>query len=411
MADIPEEITLGPFPAGMNNRAPVHNLPPGSVRNAVNVDFHSGGIVTTRKGLTKVYNGVGLTCGFGCPLGEFFKEGSSLKRWLADNTAETIFEGLTGDYVAYEYVDGFVLFSDGVVCKKIYYDMSVGDWGLPVPGAPTVYGTSGTLDPGQYLAAVVFVDMYGNESGASDFANVTLGSAGGITFNNLPTSSNPDVAWVRLYLSMPNGDILYRVADIVPGTASYTHSFTGHDSNKTLETSFMGPPPACRIIRYFNGVVYVADDVGNIFYSQPMSYNLFHNDNFLQFPNIVDIMEPVTDGIYVAHGNRTEFYAGSGPDTFSPRQVAEYGAVFGTGKKYDDTTRMWYSQHGAVKGMPGGQLDNRVEDNVAPHKADSGSSMIREEDGLKQFVTSLTNPTISTLAAKDFIDAEIIRKG
>ena len=407
-----DDIILGPFPQGMNNRQPDHRLPDGTVRNLVNVKVDNSGILSRRDGIELVYSGLGCRDGFSCSLGTFFRQGASLMRLLDDDTSEELFTGVVGDQCAFEYHNDILYFSDGVITKKIFPDFSFTNWGMEVPGTPAVYSTSGTYGAGTYLAAITFVDVDGNESGASDFVSVSLDSPGALVFTNIPTTTDSQVTGVRLYLSTPNGDVLYQIAEVSPGTASYTQSLGTYDDNKVLETEFIIPPPAGRIIRGYNGVIYIADALGNVWHTNPMSYDQVHmTENFLQFPKVVDVMEPVIDGIFFAHGNVTDFYAGQGPDSFSPRQVLDYGAVFGTGREYNDTTRAWYSTKGAVLGGSGGQVKNLQEDNVAADTADSGASLVREEDGIRQFITSLTNPTTSTLAAKDFIDAEIIRKG
>jgi hypothetical protein len=60
--------------------------------------------------------------------------------------------------------------------------------------------------------------------------------------------------------------------------------------------------------------------------------------------------------------------------------------------------------------MPDGSAQNIQEKNVAPDSGETGTSLIREQDGIKQFVTVINNASMSGLAAKSFIDAEIVRR-
>ncbi len=411
MVEIPDEVRLGPFPGGMNNRMPDHALPDGTVRNLVNTNVDNGGIISRRKGLEKVYSSVGCQDGYDSPIGEFFREGSNIMLLNTDNTATRIFGGVVGDRCAFEYHNDIVYFSDGIITKKIYPDFTVTNWGMSVPNPPIIYGSSGTYGIGTYAACCTFVDAYGNESGSSDEVSLTLGTTGGIQFINIPTSSDPQVIGVRLYLTTPNSSIFHLIADLVIGTATYSQTIGTYDDGPVLETQFMSPPSAGTLIREFKGIIYIADALGTVWHTNPMSNDLvMMTENFFQFPKPVTLMEPVADGMYFANGKVTEFYAGSGPESFTVRQILDYGAALGTGKEYDDTTRIWWSHKGVIKGGPGGQISNIQEKNVAADYAESGSSVVREEDGIKQFISSLVDPTTSNLVAKDFFDAEIIRK-
>jgi hypothetical protein len=58
----------------------------------------------------------------------------------------------------------------------------------------------------------------------------------------------------------------------------------------------------------------------------------------------------------------------------------------------------------------GGACKNVQEENVATDSAVSGASLIRERNGLRQFIAALHQPTSSPLAATSWIDAEVIRR-
>lgn len=412
------DITLGPFPVGMNNRQPDHALPPGSIRNGVNVRVDPAGIISRRDGLEKVYSGVDTKNSFDCPMGIVFREGTTIKRFNADNTATVLFEGAYGEHCAYLYLNGIIYFSDGLMTKKILSDWSVTEWGMEVPNPPTLYGGSGIYGAGRYLAAVTFVDEFGVESGASDFVSVDIDDNNGIYFTDIPTTTDPQVVGVRLYLSAANSGsqgkvTLFQVAELVVGVSSYSQTIGRYDENKVLETEFVSKPPPGRIIKEFNGIIYIADETGIVWHTEPMQYDHFKlSENFLQFSDAVTIMESVLDGMWFAHGDMTDFYFGASPADFSPKTILRYGAVFGTSVVVDkNKTVRWFSNRGAVVASVGGEIVNNQEENVATDTADYGASILKEEDGIRQFITSLKNPEVSTLAARDFMEAEIIRKG
>lgn len=408
--------TLHPWGRGMCNKVPNHVLPDGAVANAVNVDFGAGNRISSRRGRsTKIYDGLGMKDVFDCPAGVFFIEGLNLKQLNTDNTATTLLAGITGTEYAWDYLpaNDTVYFSDGVISRKIVSG-TLKLWGLPRPSQPLVYGTAGSYGGGTYLAAVCWVDADGVESGASLLANVTVADSAGIVFASLPSAPSTEISYLRLYLSMPNGSELYHVADLTPGTSTYTITSGRYDNSNVLTNRFVSPAPAGRIIRHYNGRILVADEDGYVWHSDPLEFDHFRlSSNFLMFPDQLDLMEPVKGGIFVAHGDKTEFYAGDFDEGFDIREVfPDHGAVYGTGRRMPNSDNVcWQAQHGTIIGNPDGSFKNITEELLAPGTADSGTAVIREEDGLRQFVVKLDNPTTSRLAARSFIEAEVIRKG
>lgn len=407
------DIKLGPF-RGIDNRAEDYVLPQGSkedprasVRNAVNVDFTNSGRFRRRRGLTKVYSGF-TKGGYGCPSGEFFVENGVLKRFNANNTATTIYAGITGSTFTYEYFNGVVYFSDGVICLKIL-PSSVVNWGIAPPNPPAMYTTSGSYGGGDYLACCAFVDADGVESGPSEIASFSAIDNCGIVFGGLPSFIDPQVVAVRLYLSMPNGNELFHVADVTG--SSYTITAGRYDNSNVLDTHFVSTPPAGRIIRFYKGRMYVADATGFVWYSEPYQLDHFKlGSNFLQFTDPVDVMEPVDDGIYFAYGDRTDFYAGTPEDGFTVLNIFDYGAIFGSGGK-DGPNVVWQSTDGSVVGRPSGNCQNVQETHVSVDNGESAATVVREYDGVRQFIASIKQPSIGALAAKSWIDAEVIRRG
>ena len=48
---------------------------------------------------------------------------------------------------------------------------------------------------------------------------------------------------------------------------------------------------------------------------------------------------------------------------------------------------------------------------MAPDQATAGAALIREENGMQQFIASLRGTRTNTLAARSWIDAEVVRRG
>lgn len=401
------EVSAGPFPLGMNNKQRDHALPEGSARNIVNGDIDLLGKVSRRKGSTKVYNGLGTKGGYSCPAGDYFIEGNTLCKFNLDNTSTALLSGITGSTFAYDYFNGVVYFSDGIINKKIVNDVVL-PWGLSNPAAPVMSEIEGTYTPGVYLAAYSWVDSDGVESGASEIGKITLAEIAGLQFNNLP-GIIPGATTLRIYLTTPNGKVFYHVADTT--SSSYVLAAGSYDSGNTLRLNFVSPPPAGSIIRHYKSRMYITN--GKVtWYSEPYSFDHFRlGESFLQFPYETTVMEPVTSGIFFASDKETSFYSGNPEDGFNVDPKFNYGGIYGTSKKVPNSDDViWQSQRGTIKGSANGECVNIQELNVATESGTSGATLIREQDGLRQVITSINNPTTSTLAAASFIEAEVIRR-
>lgn len=385
----------------MNNRQADHALPEGFARNIVNCDVESGGRPRRRAGMTRVLSAVGSKNGFSCDLGAFFVEGGAVKQW--DGTsATTLISGVSGD-VAFCEANDVVYLSDTAKTWKIV-DGVVHSWGITPPPAPLLATTSGTLPAGKYIAALVWVDANGLESGASAVRELTTSSEGGIVFRDLPFGANT----LRIYLSAVNGSILYHVADT--STNEYTVSTWLGNGNVLENRNISGPVPA-QTIRFYNGRLYLATGA-LVFYSEPFRFDHYRLDEgYLALPDDHALMEPVTMGIYLATDKATWFYMGNPDDGFNVFKKFDYGAIPGTAVRNIDGSIMWQSQRGMIIGSPEGECKNMQEDNVAPDSAVAGSAVLIERNGLRHYVASLKEPTASPLAAKSWIDAEVIRRG
>ena len=403
-------VYLAPFANGMNNRAPERRLPDGAVRNAVNVDFLAPDGFATRPGATKVYTGAALRGGFSCPAGQYFVEQLMLKQFNADNTATDLYSGIIGDTIAYDYLNDIVYVSDNEVALKIE-NGNVHAWGMAPPATPVVTRVAGVFPEGVYIALYSWVDANGVESAPSPMAYITAPESSGFYFTELPAFTDPQAVALRIYLTTADGKIFYHVADTT--AAEYTIAAEQYDDGAVFDLHFTTPPPAGKIIRHYNGRMYVATDGGIVQYSEPFAYDHFSIlNNYIAFPDEVDIMEPVENGIFFAYGDKTVFYEGNPEDGFNVRPRLNCGGVFGTGQPLPNGEGvMWQSQWGAVEGSPQGQIQQKQHSNVAPDTATAGAAIVRQHEGSKHFIASLSGTTMPTIAASSWMDAEIIRRG
>lgn len=408
-------MDLGPFPGGIDNKSKAHSLKSGSVRNAVNADIDADGRARRRKGMARSYAGVAIKGGFGCAAGQFFIEGTTLKKFNGSSPPDSILTSVLGDYCAYEYLDGIIYFSDGET-RALIVDGEAKQWGLPAPSAPVLSGGSGTLGAGKYMAALAWVNADGGQSALSNVSQITISDNSQITFNNLPgipagLIENPTS--IRLFLSSANGEMLYRVTDITIGaTSSYTVTLSTYTKGMEIKWQPMGPPPAGKLIKYYRGRMYVLDPSGLlVWYSQPLNYHLFDLGNdYLIFNTPVTVMEPSGGGIFFADDEKHMFYAGIPEEGFTIDEKLDYGAPFNNGQRLDQDAVTWQTHQGRVTGGPDGSISNNQDDRVAVDVGTSSANIVREDDGQRQFITSIKGASPSTMAASVWITAEVIRR-
>jgi hypothetical protein len=335
----------------------------------------------------------------------FFVQGVSLCRLQADNTVQTLYTGIVGAEIAYEYFNGVVYFSDGVVSLRVT-PTSVTTWGLDVPLPPVIYAAAGTLPAGDYLVATTSVDDTGRESGSSEIQRITLTVPSGIYMQEYSATYV-----TRVYISTTNGATLFLATTLASGSTLGSVTALGYDGNKPLDTQSLSPPPVGRIIRQFKGRMYIASGP-TLYYTEPYAFDHVHlGRNFFQFPADVTVVEPVSGGLWVV-ADQTYFFQGSGPNDYVVLNQLNYGAVFGTSRPIPNTNDvLWYSDRGLVMGTQDGQVTNLQEANVAAGTGDFGAAIVREQNGLRQMVVSVANASVSPLAASTFFSMDVAIKG
>lgn len=156
-------------------------------------------------------------------------------------------------------------------------------------------------------------------------------------------------------------------------------------------------------IEYYNGRLYIARNE-DIWYTD--SYALGRVDmrkNVIPMKDEVTMIKAVDDGIYVSIGDINDkssviFLGGSGPDSFTYRRVADYGAIEGTAVKPDSEfvgdgisgkTVMWVSRKGICLGANGGSFRNLTATRYVVPNNRYGAGLFRLNNGTPQYIASL----------------------
>jgi hypothetical protein len=395
---------------GMNNRAQETAIPPGQLRNAVNVDYDDqGNIFFTREGYSIVVATSGShswfenedAYGFG-----LFVGGASLMRLNADNTATTL--KTVGDApMSYCLVDGAVYFSNRIFSGK-YKGGSVYEWGVAVPNNLFVATPipSGGMYGGDYLVALTWLSD-GEESGADSSVRVTVPDGGGINLSNLPAP--PDyVDTLAVYVSPPDGEELYLYDEFEPDTAEIFVS--NHIGTVEIETQFAVKAQPGLGLTLYKGRIYWID--GKLIrHTEAQAYGLQRVDNLIPFEEAVtNIIR--TQGFLVVATEKA-FYAVSGIDTDSMAitKLKNYGATPGT-VCYDEISELAYAMsHAGIVEISAQGVKELHFDRVATPMYKKGTLALIEHNGVRKLVFVGQGGVVAKLQDNDYTNDEITRKG
>lgn len=401
-----DPVEMKGWPAGMNNILPDFALPQGTLRDAVNVDILPGGALRRRKGSTLFCAGTDVHS-FWCA-GElsFFVESGDLKQMNQDGTATTMHAGVGAGRMQYQLLNGDVYYTNGAVTGKIVNGVRR-EWGVEVPdAAPVLSATTGFMPLGTYQVVCTFVNDLGEESGCGRSTAITL--SGGITIA-LPQPASDEVTAVIVYMTAPDGEVLYEAGSVAAGQASITFNSLP-PTGRVCRTQFMVRTFPGEMLAYYRGRFYLS--IGNVLWcTQPFAFGLIKPaEDFIQFGGAIDMVMAVDDGLFVACDN-TYWLAGSGPQDFTQKIVFPFGAARYSGSiPHNSNDVVWYTARGLAIGSDGGAVALVQSANVLPEAHTQGSTLVKEWDSLHQIIGVVSGaPGISGMAAVDYMEAEIVR--
>lgn len=182
-------------------------------------------------------------------------------------------------------------------------------------------------------------------------------------------------------------------------------------SNFDKYPEIYGPPLPCRIIRSFAGRLWMAKD-NVLWYTEPYALDrVKYQRNFIQFTSDIQVLEPVSGGIWVATIEETVFLQGLNPDEMILINQLNYGGVFNTSRPIPNSNDViWRSTRGVVLATQDGQIQNLQEDKVAVNPANTGAAIVIEKDGLRQYLSTAVPTGTTPMQSSSWAAAEIIRK-
>lgn len=365
---------------------------------AVNVDLDKSGRLARRAGQTEVV--AGATHSLWANDREttaLYVQAGTLKALNADYSARAVAAGLTPNmYMSYTEVGDRVYFSNGVQ-TGVFENGVVRSWGLPVPPIASAQITVGALPAGKYQYVVTYFRADGQESGAGIATEIDVPAGSGLVFA-LPVSSNPGVATKAVYLSTPNGEVLYLALLVANATVTATYKNDTTELNTALLTQFLQPPPAGQIVGYYRGHTFVA--AGDLLYpSIGFGYELFDLRKFIPTDGRITLIAPMEDKeIHESEGRNSGFFlgtdrscgilVGSDPDNFQYVPKTTYGAIEGAvdyvdGSLFGDNSTgarslpLWLTTQGLCVGMPGLEIKNLTRTKYGFPAAGRGAALFQ----------------------------------
>lgn len=404
-------VKFGGF-KGMDNIHADIELPHDVLRRAVNTDILDSGRLRRRDGSAPALAVSGAHSLWSDGSRAYFVLNNELREFLVDGTSTVIGAFAAGtNRASYVKVNEDVFVTSKTVNARVR-DGVMSAWGLEVPSAPPALSdTTGVMPAGRYFAAVTYVAADGRESGASVLTSIVLAAAGGVVTTAMPTPVSPFITRKRLYLSTPDGEVLFMAAEVA--AADQFTNIGSSPAGVALRTAYLTPPPCGSALAYYNGRIFIVDasDQRIVWFTEALDYD--HVDtrrNYYQFEAPVTVIAASNDGLYVCSDN-TYFLPNAGSADAGQRLVLEFGAVEGSAATIPNTANsIWMTSRGPAIGKDGGVIELMAEKAVATGGMTDAASMVREKDGLRQFVVVGSNSEASALQAGSYAEAEIVRR-
>lgn len=386
-----------PLPTlGIDLRSDEGKMPAGTVRTAVNVEIESSGQFRRRRGWKPVQGGNGWASLFSWCDELIAQKDAAVFRMNPETREMAKICDLDSDHpVSYGEYNGFLYFCQPSGVWRLGRSGDARAVGVRLPPTlPNLQETqAGTLDSGAYTVAVSVVDEFGEESPA-----VIIGSASsnaGLRLLNMQVMMG--FRW-RIYITPPNGDVLYLAEEIDAVWQQYDVSV--YPGGAPCVTAHREILLGGHILRGWMGRIYVAAG-SNLWYSDALRPHLFdRRSNFVQFVGKIRFIEFVAGGAYVADDRGVWWLSGNDPTSWVAEMVSKSLAVGQSsillagqrlgvdgGGRSTREVAIWLSEDGHMTGNSQGEVLAINSDRIRLDPSISGKTVFVERDGLSQVVT------------------------
>jgi hypothetical protein len=394
---------------GINNRTPADRLPKdeagrSAVRDAVNVDLSTASTFQTRPGFTLAISEAQCRSMFSVDaMASLMAVGSELRKFTG--SASTKVADIASPFVsvAYTKTPFGPVWSDGfrmrLVRNWIDEPLLPPD---PNPSPSVSASSGGSLLAGAYGVAFAAVMPDGRKSAMTVPVYVDVPASGRIQI-----STSAQAYPLAIYVTATNGELFYREAIIQSGSASIGIL---NQAGEPASFDVLQMLPAGRVLGYHDGRLLSA--VGPyLYHGQPYSLGLHKPDSdFILFPDDIRIIASLDTGILIV-ATESAHWRITGPlSQASMTQIAPYGASLGTMVDLPNSKGlMWFTPRGPLSASQDGSISLLQDAEIQFPRADVGASVFRETNGMRQYITTLSQPVPSGAAvARSFMDARVI---
>lgn len=399
------EIRLSRF-AGLKNTVPVERLNDGFRRPgqpesdvtpadlivADNVDIDDSFGLAVRPGI-ELKNAAIATSLWSNGETALFVGSNNLYR-LNKDFSETLLVSDVGDTICCLQISDRIFWSDGLEATGVIESGANRSWGLPIPDDITISPASGQMAAGSYLVSLSYVRDSFIEGGASFPVRIDLPENSGIRINW--TDVPDEVAYIRMYCSQVNGDVLYKALDVRSSVLAAT--YTGGVLGYVIDTFLLEPPIPGHLMTWYKGRIYTASDVF-LFATNPYGYELMDLREFMPVDGTrINMLMAVDGGIYVGTDNGVSFLTGTTFADFSITRIRDSAVIPGTaiyadGEKVTGNIEfsgidvvLFCTDAGVVLGMPDGKLINLTYDRYRFNPGQFGAAIFKDTEINHQYL-------------------------
>lgn len=385
------------FSKGMDISADAVDVPANRAHDILNLDLTQSGVGFARDEYTAPTLLAGARCLQGFDAFGLCASGDTLYRIDVPLAVTPVHSGLhPTNPIAYVAHAGRIWFTDGVRVGMFNEIDNSASWvGLPVPGAPAVRAVGvGGLTPGAYGLAFSFMSAT-EESGISSM--VTVHTQAGLELTQIPVP--PSGCDLRVYMTMPDGDILYHLMDIPNGLMA-PFLIGSAPEGKQAMNRFLSQLPGGRLLAGYNGRMYVAR--GSVLYfSEPLYYGLTSlRDGYIMYESEITVLLATEGGLYVGTRDHVHYLSGDGPNAAKTKLSAPppvpwsgtplvAGQLTGEHVKRGGIYALWLSALGYYLGTPDGLVVPMQSDRIQGITDTAISSATLATRGINRVVTTV----------------------
>lgn len=401
--------------SGINNKLPANRMfkpdAPAPVRNAVNVDHTAASTFQRRPGYAKILELSQSRSLFSCAAGSWVATGSELHWFDADGPASGKVADLASSVepVAYAESPLGVIWSDGAQVGVVNGDSLSSSLcpDAPNPRPLAIATTGGSLAKGARGLMFAAVTNSGVRSPFTVPQFISVADGGRIDI-----SAPAHALTIEVFSTSSDGSVFHKVGSMPAGTNSMSISVERLDGMPIVYEA-EAKIPGGGVLCIHNGRLLVGRGA-TVFYSDPWAMGIYRPaKSFITFPDEVMVMASVDAGVIVGTAKRHYLLTGTDVSKADMRQIAPYGAVHGTMRELPNQEGViWFTHRGPAVGGSDGSMSLQQDREIAFDPALAGSAMVREENGLRQYVASMKGQRPSSAAVMGaYIEAETIKTG